>query len=94
MNSFESGNEDQKKALFLVGVPVVHLAADIVGEIIKASSFEYVQIVSTASPTVHNWARFPGREVGERHTIEELETQVRKQKKCNSFLTNFLSSWR
>ena len=44
LSSFESGAEDQKKAVFLVGGPVAGLAEDRVRSVVQASSFEYCQV--------------------------------------------------
>lgn len=78
-NSFEQGSEADKKAVFLIGGPVVDLKSDVLGEIVRNSKFEYVTVVSTASAAVHNGARFPGREVADRHTMDELEQQGRRK---------------
>ena len=48
LSSFESGAEDQKKAVFLVGGPVAGLAEDRVRSVVQASSFEYCQVSHTS----------------------------------------------
>lgn len=76
-SSFESGSETDKKAVFILSGPVVGLRAEILAEIVKNSHFEYCVIISSASNSVHKFAKYPGKpDLDDQFVFNELEEQV------------------
>lgn len=51
------GEENQKKAVFIVSTVVVNLVQDILKDIIKNSKFEYCTVITNASQAVHKAAK-------------------------------------
>ncbi|KAJ9582040.1 hypothetical protein L9F63_003623 [Diploptera punctata] len=75
-SSFENGNPDQKKAVFILSSPVHGTTKMILQDLIHNSSFEYCVLITSAHPRVHMFAKFGGHREGIEdmslfHSLEE-----------------------
>nr|XP_053636407.1 sec1 family domain-containing protein 2-like [Cherax quadricarinatus] len=75
-SSFESGNKDDIKAVFMVSTALRDTTTIVLQDIIKASRFQYCIIITCAHPSVHAYARYGGREVDESLLMSELEQDI------------------
>ncbi|XP_045623964.2 sec1 family domain-containing protein 2 isoform X2 [Procambarus clarkii] len=75
-SSFERGNKDDVKAVFMVSTALRDTTLTVLQDIIKASSFQYSIITTSAHPNVHAYARYGGREVDENLLMSNLEQDV------------------
>ncbi|KAH3796873.1 sec1 family domain-containing protein 2-like [Dreissena polymorpha] len=55
-SSFESGAEDQKKGVFVVSGLLVGVAKEIIRDILQASHFQYVVVITCQSSAVHSFS--------------------------------------
>ncbi|CAL1535071.1 unnamed protein product [Lymnaea stagnalis] len=72
-SSFESASESIKKSVFIISSPLTGVTEDIIRDIVTQSQFQYVIILTTASPLLH-----PGNEdsSGDDAVFEAFEEKV------------------
>lgn len=56
-SSFESAKESQKKAVFILSSVLEGVTREILSDIIQASKFQYVVVITATSSAVHNYSR-------------------------------------
>lgn len=56
-SSFESAKESQKKAVFILSSLLEGVTREILHDIIQASQFQYVVVITTAGSAIHNYCR-------------------------------------
>lgn len=56
-SSFESAKESQKKAVFILSSLLEGVTREILHDIIQASQFQYVVVITASSSAVHNYSR-------------------------------------
>ncbi|XP_068243178.1 sec1 family domain-containing protein 2-like isoform X2 [Palaemon carinicauda] len=75
-SSFESGNEGDIKAVFMISNAIRDVTATTLKDIIEASKFQYCVVITSANPSVHAYARYGGRETDENMLMSQLEQDV------------------
>ena len=55
---FQSGDANQKKAVFFISSPLENLNLEILKDIISASSFQNIIVVSNILPAMHSLIEF------------------------------------
>ncbi|XP_064616933.1 sec1 family domain-containing protein 2-like [Liolophura sinensis] len=73
---FESARVDQKKGIFIVSSLLFDETADVIKDIIQASSFQYVIVVTSVSPQVHLYAKTGALEGVDSAVFEQLEDKL------------------
>ncbi|KAK3101790.1 hypothetical protein FSP39_006372 [Pinctada imbricata] len=73
-SSFESAESSQKKAVFIVSSVLQDVTTEIIADIVRASSFQYVIVITTGSPQLHSFTRsghWEGEGTGYFENLEE-----------------------
>lgn len=55
---FQSGSTGERKAVFVLSTPLDGMTADILRDILQASEFQYVIVISSLSPAMHTLIQF------------------------------------
>ena len=72
---FQSGQSEQRKAVFILGGPLYGTKMDILCDILRASSFQYVIVISSLSPAMHTIVNY-GLGEDEGKTFAEVEDLI------------------
>ena len=75
MITFQSGVPHDRKAVFIISGPMEGTNSEIMQDIIQASSFQYVIVISTLCPTMHTIIKYGSGENEMRafyHTEEQI----------------------
>jgi len=73
-SSFESADELRPKAVFVVSTPLEGITAKVIEDIITQSQFQYVVVMTSVSPLLHNGVDQSGME--EERVFEDFEDKV------------------
>ncbi|XP_066993469.2 sec1 family domain-containing protein 2 isoform X2 [Anabrus simplex] len=77
-SSFEKGEENQKKAVFITSSPKLNTSRVILRDLIKSSYFEYCVLMTAVHPSVHHLAKYGTYREGETDmsVFHSLETDM------------------
>lgn len=75
-SSFESGQSEDMKAVFLLSSAIRGTIQDTLQHIIQGSSFQYVSVITSAHTHVHAYARFGKREVDDPQMMQSMEQDI------------------
>ncbi|ESO85938.1 hypothetical protein LOTGIDRAFT_235701 [Lottia gigantea] len=76
LSSFESGSKSDVKAMFILSTPLYDVGGEIIQDIIKASHFQYVVVVSTIGSHVHLYHKTGTLEGNEQTLMEKFEENL------------------
>ena len=73
-NLLQSADELRPKAVFVVSTPLEGITAKVIEDIITQSQFQYVVVMTSVSPLLHNGVDQSGME--EERVFEDFEDKV------------------